>query len=186
MKNQLFLLALAFLMLYLSTSLYGNAESGIKVRYEERKPFKIMGLDIMSSSDSENYAQLFTDFVARMSEIENRVSDDIYGLSFPGKDFDAKTMEGSNYLVGMAVSDATQIPKGMILRETPGGNFAIFEHKGLAQTLGETYGYIFGKWIFSSGMKPTGYEMFEVYGKDYAPDNPDSIIEIWVPVFKYK
>jgi AraC family transcriptional regulator len=75
-------------------------------------------------------------------------------------------------------------PEGEIgVKEIAGGKYAVFIHKGSYEDFGNSYGYIFGKWLPESGMVLRDVPSFEKYLN--SPDNtkPEKLMtEIWVPV----
>lgn len=58
-----------------------------------------------------------------------------------------------------------------------------FLHRGVANSVGYTYRYIYETWLPDSECSLPYYYNFECYGKDYlGPYNEDSITEIYIPV----
>ncbi|QGY43775.1 helix-turn-helix domain-containing protein [Maribellus comscasis] len=75
-------------------------------------------------------------------------------------------------------------PEGEIgVQEIPGGEYAVFTHKGPYEKLENTYAYIFGKWLSESGKELRNVHSFEKYLN--APENtkPEKLrTEIYIPV----
>lgn len=88
------------------------------------------------------------------------------------------------FIAGMAVSETTGIPQGMIAHTVPEANFAVFEHRGLMDKMHQTYEYIFGIWLQENSYVMAEADSLEIYDERFIVDSPDSVFEIWVPVKK--
>jgi len=80
------------------------------------------------------------------------------------------------------VSSVEQIPAGMETFTIPGGQYAVFVHRGGPGNAANTFGYIFGTWLPSSGFVLDHRPHFEILGEKYKNNNPSSEEEIWIPV----
>ena len=74
----------------------------------------------------------------------------------------------------------------MSAKVIPANTYAVFEYKGaITPELGKLFKYIYSEWLPSSGYAIAGPYDFERYGKMFkGPDNPDSILEIFIPIKK--
>ncbi|MCB5224136.1 MAG: GyrI-like domain-containing protein [Candidatus Cloacimonadaceae bacterium] len=188
MKKVIFLL-MAFAIVAVSlvaqeSSIISPAPTQVKMRFEEREPFLVMGLETMGTMESDDYMEAWTKFFSLREKLPETVDNCIYGIYYPGEKFDPKTMKGNNYLVGMEVKESVELPKELKLIKAPGGYFAVFDHVGSVKDIGETYEYIFGPWLATSGYIPVGAEMYERYDERFKESSANSVIEIWVPVQK--
>ncbi|MGC9362707.1 MAG: GyrI-like domain-containing protein, partial [Candidatus Syntrophosphaera sp.] len=86
------------------------------------------------------------------------------------------------YFAGVEVEDGMKVPEGAKIHKVPAGHYAVFEHRGDIASIGETYDYIYGKWMYESGRKPARQDMFELYDERFEPGSGESVVEIWVPV----
>lgn len=188
MKKVIFLLmALAIVAVPLvaqELSVISPAPTQIKMRFAEREPFLVMGLETKGTMESDAYMETWTKFFSMREKLPETVDNCIYGIYYPGEKFDPKTMKGNNYLVGMEVKESVELPEGLKLIKAPGGYFAVFDHVGSVKDIGKTYEYIFGPWLASSGHVPVGAEMFERYDERFKEESAASVIEIWVPIHK--
>jgi len=78
------------------------------------------------------------------------------------------------------VSNASHIPAGMESLTIPAGAYATFRYplSGLARGFGE----IFGKLLPSSGCVQAPGPYFERYDEAFDPGNPNSEVDIQIPV----
>lgn len=185
MKTRFFmllLLALMAVMLFGQEDAKAEAIQEMKPRFEELKPFIVAGIEVENTLEPDAISGLFDKFLSMMDKIPQPLSKGIYGISYPGEKFDYKTMEGSNYFVGMTIAEDGKVPEEFKIHKSNGGKYAVFEYTGPIAGIGEAYGYIFGKWLMDSGMRPAGFETFEYYGEKFDPEDPKSTIEIWIPV----
>lgn len=59
-------------------------------------------------------------------------------------------------------------PAGFELIDVPGGDFAVGVHRGPYEKLPESYKWLFGQWLASSGREPANEPAREVYVNDPA------------------
>lgn len=112
-----------------------------------RNSFLVMGTETRITPESENvetYGRIWQEFESYRSQIMfNSIDQKYYGVSFSTGE------QGSDdYLAGMAVRDATDIPEGLVAREIPAARYAVFECP--VQKIGETYQFIFREWLPNS------------------------------------
>ena len=143
----------------------------------ERPAITVVGFAIRTRPMSPDIPVLWPKFVARIDEIENlsepRVS---YGVMRHG----SGDMEDLHYMAAVAVSNASRIPPGMESLAIPAGTYASFRYplSGLARGFGE----IFGRLLPSSGYVQAPGPYFERYDEAFDPGNPNSEVEIQIPV----
>ena len=159
-------------------------KENLEPRYEKREGFVVVGIEAVDAMEGDKMMELWTKFAEISPKIPDAVSPVEYGITYYGKDYDPETMKGYNYFVGKEVSSVDNIPEGLLMHKVPEGHYAVFEHKGLIQNIGKTYGYIFGAWMQGNGIKAAQQDVFEVYDKRFKYDSEDSILEIWVPIEK--
>lgn len=88
------------------------------------------------------------------------------------------------YLAGMEVKPDQEAPEGMLARDVPAAEYAVFEHVGSLATLHETYDAIYGEWMPKSGYSRAEADDFELYDERFKFGQPDSVMEIWVPIVR--
>ena len=148
-----------------------------------RDAFTVMGVQERfldpEKEDSGFEAIWMKRFMAFHDQIKPLSTDKaFYGVGFP-------TDEGNaiDYLAGMAVADVPGIPEGLLVREVPGGRYAVFEC--IVKTIGETYDEIFGDWLSGSAYEHDSRRPgFEYYPPDCTTG--DSPAWIYIAIVKRK
>ena len=142
----------------------------------ERTELIVVGMAISTRPLSPDIPALWPRFVERMDEInhplEPRVS---YGV------MRHEPPDSLDYLAGVSVRFGDSIPKGLETRVIPAGTYARFRYP--RSRLGEGFGEIFGRLLPSSGhVQIAGLPLFERYDEAFDPGDPDSLVEIGIPV----
>lgn len=88
------------------------------------------------------------------------------------------------YLAGFELSMDHEIPSGLEARTVPAADYAVFEHHGSLDTLHDTYNAIYNDWMPQSAYERLAADDFELYDERFKFGEPDSLMEIWVPVKK--
>jgi AraC family transcriptional regulator len=131
-------------------------------------------------------AELWRSFMMRRKEISTSIGTDLYSMQIYNSqyfsDFNSAT-EFEKWAV-TEVSDFNQLPAGMEAFTLPAGLYAVFLHKGPASDGAKTFQYIFATWLPQSEYVIDTRPHFEVLGKKYKNEDPDSEEEIWIPVRK--
>ena len=154
-------------------------------RIEISKEKKLIGYSLKMSLTNNKTGQLWGRFGPEIKNIKNKLSEDkismqIYDASYyqhfnPKNEFEKwATVE---------VEDFNNIPKGMqsfILKE---GLYAIFDYKGSSADT-SIFQYIFRTWIPNSLYQIDDRPHFEVLGKNYKNNDPNSEEEIWIPIIE--
>jgi AraC family transcriptional regulator len=87
-----------------------------------------------------------------------------------------------DYMAGVAVEKAVALPAGMAQWEVPASTYAVFE--ATLPTIGQVFGDIYNTWLPTSGYQQAAGPNFEHYGETFNPDDPTSILSIYIPVEK--
>lgn len=143
-----------------------------------------MSLDMSLSDNRTGY--LWGRFMPRRREIEFVQNDNLYSVQVYDQDF----LEGNftpqttfQKWAAVEVAAKATIPEGMEELVIPEGRFAVFIHRGPANTFPKTAEFIYGQWLPSSGYQLANKPHFEVMDKGYlGPEHPDSEEEVWVPI----
>ena len=121
--------------------------------------------------------RLWGQFGGRVKEVPNRKDSLVLGcvwcLDLEGEDDPGRCF----YMACTEVTAVDDVPEGMISREIPAGRYAVFTHKGGAETLGETMGYIHGVWYPTSGYQRRDAPEIEIYSPSC-----DEELHIGVPI----
>ncbi len=146
-----------------------------------RPAFTVVGFCYHGNNKNQEIADMWGQFTQRLDEIQTNNTLETFGVcSLP-----AGLPEGQfEYVAAMQTAEDAPVPDGMVKRSLPAYTYAVFEHIGPLNTLGQTYQNIFQVWLPQSGYKPleNGLDM-EVYDNRVFSDfSPDSIMYIYVPV----
>lgn len=151
-------------------------------RITQRDNFTVIGLKCRTTLQNNVIPKLWDDFGKRMEEIKNASGNRAcFGICF----YEAGDAPGGqyfSYLASLEVTDASQLPEGMVAREIPAAEYAVFEHRGSLETLQQTYRFIYSDWLVNSGYKMVGSQDFELYDQRFKFGQPDSVMEIWIPI----
>jgi AraC family transcriptional regulator len=148
---------------------------------------KLIGMRTTMSLSDNKTSDLWRSFMTRRKEIKNNLTDDLFSIqvydsSFNFKDFDQNTV--FEKWAAIEVSDVDTVPDKMETFKLPGGSYAVFIHLGAAATASKSFRYIFETWLPSSAYKLDNRPHFEILGKKYKNNDPDSEEEIWIPIQK--
>ena len=126
----------------------------------------------------EQWASFMGDF----GKIEGQVGFAAYGVchSFGGGRAGSSEPALMDYLVGVEVKDAGQVPGYLYTLTIPKRKTAVFLHEGDIAGLPQTWGKIFDEWLPAAKLEVAQGPQFEVYGEDF--NNGDDRIEIFIPV----
>ena len=136
--------------------------------------FTVVGLPYFGKNENQEIHELWNQFNRRMEQIgsiKNETGEAYIGLCITP---DNDPMEGAfEYVAGLPVTAAEDLPEGFVVREVPAHTYAVFPHRGDLASLGNTYEYIYETWLPQSGYQLAEKLDFEYYDedfKDFAPD----------------
>jgi AraC family transcriptional regulator len=161
----------------------------MKPRLEVLAEKKLIGKSLRMSLSNDRTLELWQSFMPSRKKIKNLLSTDlfslqIYGSSIYFKDFNPET-EFEKWAAA-EVLDFNEIPDGMSQYILKGGLYAVFIHKGAANSFQKTFRYIFNSWLPDSEYELDNREHFEILGEKYKNNKPDSEEEVWIPVKQKK
>jgi len=133
-------------------------------------------------SEKNNFADklplLWSDFIPRIKDINDRVPNVAYGII-------QQTKQKTDLLEYYAVVEVTQtntLPTGMVCLEIPKSKYAKFAHKGNVANINNTVNYIYSSWLLQSNKWHTYAPDMEIYGSEYIPDSDESVIHYAIPI----
>ncbi len=139
------------------------------------------GAESDKSNMGDRLPPLWNAFLERVDEVVATLPgvrvDALYGVVIP-----TPGREQLDYLAGALVPTRARVPSGMVAVTIREETYAEFMHRGLPKDLNRTVNYIYANWLLTSGMKHTYGPDLEIYGNDYVPDSPDSVIRYAIPV----
>ncbi len=116
-------------------------------------------------------------FVDQAGTIPTPVGKDFYGVSWnsqPNCDFD--------YLTGVEISSAANLPPDFTSLKLEGRRYAVFTHTEHVSSIPQTIGTIWTKWAPDCGLKIAHAPCFERYTSEYNPTTGMGGMEIWIPL----
>lgn len=135
-----------------------------------------------TGSDRNNIAEqippLWEAFLPRSDEITNIIEGTGYGV-IAQEDSDSERLI---YQAAWPVSEVGDIPNGMVELDVEASTYAIFSHRGDADKLDHTVNYAYSTWLTQSGYRHTGAPDLEIFGAEFDPTGPDSVIHYAIPV----
>jgi len=123
---------------------------------------------------------LWQRFAQHIGNIPNQVPHVTYGLSFmTGKEFE--------YLAGVEVTQASDLPEGWSRVNVPAQRYAVFTHPGHVSEIRATIEAVGNQWLPVSKHRPAKIpagapNFFERYGPAFDPVTMSGDTEIWFPI----
>ena len=140
-----------------------------------------MNMDMSVAEDKTRL--LWASFMPQRKEIKYASSKDLYSLQlYPAGYFDRfdPTAVFTKWAAA-EVQTEKDVPNGMEVLKLPGGNYAVFQYKGMPGNPA-IFHYIYGEWINRSGFELDQRPHFELLGKHYRTGSNESEEEIWIPI----
>lgn len=142
-----------------------------------RPAFTVVGLAYYGKNEHEEIPQLWQEFGKRYHEIQHAVNQEVgYGVC---DHVDLNTGQ-FDYLAGVEVSRAADLPEGMVHWEIPEQTYAVFTCT--LPALGEIFDQIYQTWLPQSGYQRVLGPEFELYEEGFDSEDPDSEMYVYVPV----
>ena len=156
----------------------------MKPEIVETEAKKLIGRHIKTSLANNTIPQLWSDFMMRIDEIQNRISTVCYEArpfdpNFKMENF-TKDTEFEKW-AAVEVFDFDKMPYELETLNIEGGRYAVFEHKGAMDSVQMSFDYAYGTWLSNSKYTIDKRADFECYGERYfGPQHPESITELWI------
>lgn len=149
-----------------------------------KESFWIVGLEYVGSKQhGAAIGALWQRFDMRSKEVSNRVD----GTTSFGACFSTPSMmqnDEFSYVAGVPVSEAADVPEGMVAREVKGGDYVLVTHTGAITNVESTFDFIYGAWLPKSGYDPADRPSLELYDERFKFNADDSAFDILVPIRK--
>lgn len=137
----------------------------------------IAGMKIRTQPMSPEIPALWGKFAPRIGTIDAIAEPHVsYGVM--GR-YD-ENMAGMDYMAGVSVENADNLPEGMTTWAIDAHTYAVFE--ATLPTLGETFGQVYNRWLPDSDYQAVPDFCFERYPESFNPEDPKSKMEIYIPV----
>ncbi len=144
-----------------------------------KSAFTIVGMKYHGQNKHNEIPQLWGEFMPHTAEIERVVNPNIcYGACGA---MDEKTGE-FDYLAAFEVGEEAAAPEGMERWNIPANEYAVFTCT--LPTIHATFDHIYGEWLPQSPYKRAPGAELELYDETFDPNDPDSILYLYIPVQK--
>lgn len=159
----------------------------MKPRIEILKEKKLIGQNIKMSLSQNRTGLLWSQFVPRIKEIENKLSKNKISMQIYPSTYYEEFSSNNEFekWATVEVKNFDNIPKGMECFTLKEGLYAVFEYKGSSSD-NSIFNYIFSKWLPSSDYQIDERPHFEVLGEKYKNNDGNSEEEIWIPIKNQK
>jgi AraC family transcriptional regulator len=156
-------------------------ENNMNPKIVSRPAFTVMGLRYQGNNQNQEIGALWGEFDRRESELLSVAVPNscAYGVCVMAEGLPEGHFE---YIASFEVPAGTQPLPGMVVRDLPANQYAVFEHHGSLDRLRETYHNIYHVWLPQSGLQVVPGADMEVYTEAFKDDSPDSMFYIYVPV----
>lgn len=154
-------------------------------REAKREAMIAAGFEVLDSMEPADMMAVWSSLREYLPKLQNAIGKELYGITYYTEIYDPTNHKGYAYMAATEISNDEKILEKMVVRKIEPANYLVFEHKGSAKYLSESYNYIYNKFMPDTKRTILFAEVLEVYGEKYNaddPDSPDSIIEIWMPV----
>ncbi len=153
--------------------------------FTSKPAFQAVGVSYIGKNENFEIPGTWVIFNQRFKEIKKSHDECVYGLCFSTPDDSIGAFQPGEfeYVAAAAVTEGVRIPEGMVYRQVPAHQYAIFTHHGKLDTLKDTYKFIYETWIPQADVKvhPDRFDM-EVYTDEFILDSDDSKFYIYVAV----
>jgi AraC family transcriptional regulator len=146
---------------------------------------KLVGNRIKMTFSDNKTVELWRKFMQRRKEIKNNVTSDLFSMQVYDQTFNFKVFNPNTPFekwAAIEVTDYDSVPAEMESFTLSAGLYAVFIHKGAAESAPKTFQYIFGTWLPNSEYSLDNRPHFEILGDKYKNEDPDSEEEVWIPI----
>ncbi|NHQ84664.1 MerR family transcriptional regulator [Iodobacter sp. HSC-16F04] len=141
-----------------------------------RAAFRVIGL-VWTPQDEGSIPDMWGRFLPREHEIAAICPGSCYGLCQPLADGQWR------YLAALEAAADAAVPDGMVALDVPEQRYARFEHIGPVSGIADTFRSIHSRWLPAAGLKALDGIEFEYMDQRFlAPDHPDSVTELFIPI----
>ncbi len=144
---------------------------------------KMVGNRIRMSLSDNKTKELWQRFMSKRTAIKNNLSNDKYSMQIYDLAYFDRFNPKEEFLkwAAVEVTNFENVPTDMETFILTGGLYAVFEYKGSSEDK-SIFQYIYTSWLPNSGYVLDGRPHFEILGKNYKNNDPNSEEEIWIPI----
>lgn len=143
--------------------------------------FKVVGMKYRGANQHNEIPQLWNKFGPHMHEVRHAKNPDTsYGVM---DNYDRVSGE-FDYIAAVEVENSTEDSaspeEGMVTKTIPAQTYVVFPCS--LSTIAQTYDKIYHKWMPDAGYRRAEGPEFERYDEDFEPGNPNSEMDLYIPI----
>ena len=151
----------------------------------KREGFAFIGMAIKTtvkaSIEQSTIKRLEATFFKRSIDIQNRIGKTKVLIQiYPTSGYFGYHVPYT-VMLGYPVENLDMIPSGMVSYQVPAGQYAKVTHVGSEEWINQTYSFIYRHWLPRKQRTPATFD-YEVWDTRYLPGQPQSQIDIYVPL----
>lgn len=142
----------------------------------EKPAFTVAGVAYRGKNENQELSRLWSERWDTISSVPHKAADDIaYGIC---RDLDEEGV--FEYLAGLRVTEVEDLPGDVEAWEVPARTYAVVPTT--IPEIGKTYEEFFQEWLPQSDYRHVQSPDFELYDHAFNPDDPGSILYLYIPV----
>lgn len=150
-------------------------------RIVELPQFCVIGVSVYGDGESGLFTRAWDIFLRVRKNLKWKNENVGYGIEFYTEEFQKE--KKWFYIAGQEVDNLESMPTSMTGKIIPANTYAVFTSKGVLKALGKTFQYVYHEWLPKSKYRIADCYDFELYDERFKGwDNPDSEIDIYIPV----
>ena len=151
-------------------------EISMETKIVTKPAFTVIGMRYFGDNKHGEIPALWGQFNHRAGEVKDVSENAAYGLCLT-----VPNEKGEfEYVAGFPVSDASQVPSGMVSRTVPEAKYAVFPCT--ISTIHQTYRHVADVWLPQCGHKWAASPDFEFYDDKFVVNDPQSVLYIYIPI----
>lgn len=147
-------------------------------RFEHAKTMLVAGLSGTYSIETRSKIPAqWERFIPSIGKVPGQIGHICYGVCWnvsPQGRFD--------YLSGVEVGNAKELPAEFALVQIPARDYAVFAHRDHVSQIDRTLDKIWNEWAPQAGLKIATAPCFERYGEEFNAETGTGGMEIWIPL----
>ena len=137
---------------------------------------KVLGMEYFGKNENAEIAKMWEVFMKRASEIKTTSPEISYGLCYDYEDSGA-----FGYLAGLEAADLDEIQNGMILKEIPEGDYAVFTFNDDITKMPAFWNAIYSEYMPENNLEADYGLSFELYDERFCDHGE---CDIYIPIKK--
>jgi AraC family transcriptional regulator len=155
-------------------------------RIETAQERKLIGMKLSMSLAHDRTRELWSSFMPLRASVNHQASADLFSVQMYDtnyfRQFDPEAV--FEKWAALEVLEFENVPREMDTMVLAGGEYAVFDYKGLAGD-SRIFQYIYSEWLPGSGYQLDNRPHFEILGENFRVNDPGSEEQIWIPVTQH-